>query len=106
MTNFSNHPLVSLFHWENFTKNDDSETLTKVLQIAQDASENPIDGQFQNFQRNKIRGISIWKVLRRMVLRLKEGPTPYTHGHWSYTVWKVLHRLWENVRHVEISGIV
>ena len=25
-----------------FTKNDDSETLTKVLQIAQDASENPM----------------------------------------------------------------
>ena len=83
------------------------ECVSSVLQevLIRDLETLITDGQFQNFQRNEIRGISISKVLQRMVLRRMEGPTPYTHGQWSYTEWKVLHRLWENVSHEEISGI-
>ena len=54
------------------------ECVSSVLQevLKRDLETLITDRQFQNFQRNEIRGISISKVLQRMVLR---------------RIWKVLH---------------
>ena len=54
------------------------ECVSSVLQevLIRDLETLIRDGQFQNFQRNEMRGISISKVLQRMVLR---------------RIWKVLH---------------